>query len=69
MVTKKKMLGDETFAVCDFSGMDDMASKLKIGDHIIVDFGNICFKVVGFEDESDFLARKQGTAVRFVSVI
>lgn len=50
------MIGDETFAVCDFS---ELESKLKVGDHIIVDFGAVCLKVIGFEDESDFLASKQ----------
>lgn len=53
---KKKLLGDETFAVCDFS---ELESKLKVGDHIIVDFGAVCLKVIGFEDEADFLASKQ----------
>jgi hypothetical protein len=61
-VTKKKLLGDETFAVCDFS---EMSNKLKIGDHIIVDFGNVCFKVIGFENESDFLASKSGIDVSY----
>ena len=32
--------------------------KLKIGDHIIVDFGSACLKVIGFESEPDFLATK-----------
>ena len=52
---KKKLLGDETFATCDFS---ELESKLKIGDHIIVDFGAVCMKVIGFEDEAEFLASK-----------
>lgn len=49
-------MGDETFAACDFP---ELADKLKIGDHIIVDFGLVCLKVIGFESESDFLAMKQ----------
>jgi hypothetical protein len=36
-----------------------LESKLKVGDHIIVDFGAVCLKVVGFEDEADFLASKR----------
>lgn len=42
--------------MCDFS---ELESKLKIGDHIIIDFGAVCLKVIGFEDESDFLASRQ----------
>lgn len=50
------MPGDETFATVDFQ---DLSHKMKIGDHIIVDFGAVCMKVTGFEDESDFLQSKQ----------
>ena len=50
------MLGDETFAVVDFQELED---KLKVGDHVIVDFGSVCMKVIGFENESDFLVSKQ----------
>ena len=32
---------------------------MKVGDHVIVDFGAVCMRVVGFEDESDFLVSKQ----------
>ena len=50
------MLGDETFTCVDFQ---DLESKLKIGDHIILDFGAVCMRVVDFEDESTFLVSKQ----------
>lgn len=53
---KKKIPGDETFAVVDFQ---ELSNKIRIGDHIVVDFGSVCMRVVGFEDESDFLASKQ----------
>lgn len=53
---KKKVLGDETFAVVDFQ---ELESKLKVGDHVIVDFGSVCMRVIGFEDEGDFLVSKQ----------
>ena len=56
IVSKKKILGDETFAVCENF---DLGSKVKIGDHIVVDFGNICLKVIGYEEESEFFLRKQ----------
>jgi pyruvate kinase len=54
-VCKRKILGDETFAVCDFN---DLADKIKVGDHICVDFGSVVLKVIGFESESSFLAMK-----------
>lgn len=53
---KKKILGDETFVCVDFN---DLNTKIKVGDHIIVDFGAVCMRVVGFEDESEFLQSKQ----------
>ncbi len=37
----------------------ELANKIKIGDHIIVDFGAVCMKVIDFEDEADFLTTKQ----------
>lgn len=36
----------------------ELANKLKVGDHLIVDFGAVCMRVVGFEDEADFLSSK-----------
>jgi len=30
-----------------------------VGDHVIVDFGAVCMRVVDFEDEADFLHSKQ----------
>lgn len=56
IVMKKKVLGDETFCVCDYG---ELANKVKVGNHIIVDFGQVCLKVIGFESEVDFLAKKQ----------
>jgi pyruvate kinase len=53
---KKKVLGDETFTVVDFQ---ELENKLKVGDHVIVDFGSVCMRVIGFEDEGDFLVSKQ----------
>jgi len=47
--------GDETFAAVDFK---ELESKLKVGDHVIVDFGAVCMRVIGFEDEVDFLVSK-----------
>lgn len=49
-------MGEKDFAVVDFS---ELYSKLKIGNRIIVDFGAVCLSVIGFEDESDFLLRRQ----------
>lgn len=59
-------MGDETFIVCDFGDLAGILSfyfiliidKLKVGNHIIVDFGSACLKVTGFESEPDFLASK-----------
>ena len=45
------VLGCENYAMCDSS---DLPNKVSIGDHIIIDFGQICLKVIGFEDEADF---------------
>jgi pyruvate kinase len=45
IVCKKKIAGDETFAVVDFA---ELSNKLKVGDHIIVDFGSVCMRVEGF---------------------
>lgn len=53
---KKKLLGDETFVCVDFQ---ELENKLKIGDHVIVDFGSACMKVIGFEEENEFLMSKQ----------
>jgi len=36
----------------------DLHKKLKINDHIVIDFGAVSLKVVGFEDQEEFLARK-----------
>ena len=61
-VCKRKYLGDETFIglFCNTSvDFPDLESKLKIGDHIILDFGAVCLKVIGFEDEHQFLVSKQ----------
>lgn len=65
---KKKIPGDETFACVDFQ---ELSNKIKVGDHIIVDFGSVCMKVIDFEDEADFLATKQleGLDVRFIVLI
>ena len=51
-----KIPGDETFVPVDFK---ELESKLKVGDHVIVDFGAVCMSVVGFETETDFLAGKK----------
>lgn len=53
---KKKILGDESFVCVDFQ---ELENKLKVGDHVIVDFGAVCMSVVGFENEADFLVSKQ----------
>lgn len=37
----------------------ELENKLKVGDHVIVDFGSVCMRVIGFEDEGDFLVSKQ----------
>lgn len=42
------MAGDETFATVDYK---DLAKKIKINDHIIADFGSVCMRVIGFEDQ------------------
>lgn len=65
---KKKVLGDETFAVVDFQ---ELENKLKVGDHVIVDFGAVCMRVIGFEDEGDFLVSKQleGLEVTIINFI
>jgi len=55
VVCKKKILGDETFTSIDYG---DLPEKLKVGDHIICDFGNIVLKVTGFESEFQFLQSK-----------
>ena len=34
----------------------DLAKKLKVGDHIIIDNGKAFLKVTGFKDEDEFLA-------------
>lgn len=53
---KKKILGDDSFVCVDFQ---ELENKLKVGDHVIVDFGSVCMRVVGFEDEADYLMSKQ----------
>ena len=53
---KKKILGDESFVCVDFV---DLNQKIEIGHHIIIDFGAVCMRVIGFEDEGDFLTSKQ----------
>lgn len=55
ILCKRKIAGDESFATVDFK---NLANKLKIDDHIIVDFGAVCMRVIGFEDQDDFLANK-----------
>ena len=57
LTTKKKILGDHTYGVCDFN---DLPNKVKSGDHMIVDFGSVCLKVIGFEDEAEFFANNPG---------
>lgn len=49
-------MGDDSFVAVDFQ---DLGNHLKIGDHIIVDFGAVCMKVIGYEKETDFLISKQ----------
>lgn len=51
-----KVLREKDFAVVDFS---ELYSKLQVGNRIIVDFGAVCMSVIGFEDESEFLNRRQ----------
>lgn len=47
----------------------DLAKKIKVGDHIIADFGAVCMRVVDFEDQSHFLVSKQleGVEVNFIA--
>jgi len=54
--------------VVDFQ---ELENKLKVGDHVIVDFGAVCMRVIGFEDEGDFLVSKQldGLDVRSCQLI
>ena len=52
MCCKRKFLGDDTFATVDFS---ELESKIKLGDMIISDFGTAIFRVIGFEDENEFI--------------
>lgn len=49
----------------------ELENKLKVGDHVIVDFGAVCMRVIGFEDEGDFLVSKQldGLDVRSCQLI
>jgi len=61
LCSRKKLLGDETFAVVDYS---ELPNKLKVGDQIIVDFGSVALTVVGFENEKDFLERKEKESLK-----
>jgi len=56
ILCKNNHVGDSTFGVCDYK---DLPSKLKVGDRIIVDFGSVSLAVTGFENEKDFLERKE----------
>jgi pyruvate kinase len=49
---KKAINGNKHFASCDYL---DLADKVKEGQKIIVDFGAVSLKVVGFQPESEFL--------------
>ena len=49
---KKGVKGNDEFMCIENS---DLAKKLKIGDHIIIDNGKAFLKVTGFKDEDEFL--------------
>jgi pyruvate kinase len=49
---KKGVDGNEDFIGVDFT---NLAKKLKIGDHIVINYGKAYLKVVGFETEDEFL--------------
>ena len=50
---KKSVKGNNEFMCVENS---DLAKKLKVGDHIIIDNGKAFLKVTGFRDEDEFLA-------------
>jgi hypothetical protein len=36
-----------------------LEQKIKIGDHITADFGAVNLTVIGFENETEFLAKQE----------
>jgi hypothetical protein len=48
--------GNEDFIGCDFS---KLAQKLKIGDHIVNNYGKAFLKVIGFQGEDEFLEQME----------
>ena len=55
LTNNRKLQGNERFAVWDYSEKNGpLVEKLKIGSTILVDYGSVSLKVMGFEDESDF---------------
>ena len=55
LTNNRKLQGNERFAAWDYSEKNGpLVEKLKIGSTILVDYGSVSLKVMGFEDESDF---------------
>ena len=52
---KKKVIGNDKFIGVENS---DLAKKVKVGDHIIIDHGKAFLKVTGFKEEDEFLAEQ-----------
>jgi len=52
---KRRVVGNDDFIGVDFP---DLAKKLKVGDHIVVNSGQCYLKVIDFVDEDEFLAEQ-----------
>ena len=59
ITSNKKLLGNERFVVWDYVNGDkndknSLVDKLEVGSTILVDYGQVALKVMGFEDEMEF---------------
>ena len=52
MLCRKNIEGNKDFLGVDYT---DLYKKLKIGDHIVVNYGKAYLKVIDFEEEDEFL--------------
>ena len=52
---KKKVEGNETFVGVENT---ELAKKIKVGDHVIIDHGKAFLKVTGLKNEDEFLAEQ-----------
>jgi pyruvate kinase len=52
LLCKKNIEGNKDFMCVDYT---NLYKKLKIGDHIVVNYGKAYLKVIDFEEEDQFI--------------